>query len=812
MKFRNRPRFSILWFILVLLLSLQGTATLFGQAKQLLSWQQDLNYLQNLPDSNLEGQKDFVAQIRTGLEFWLQLHPKSTVELPAAPSDALSLEQVRDEIAFLQETIEELLGQGSLQPFELGVTEISVTAELSPLSPVADNIDNEKNEIRRATDVVEALQYLPGLSLDFKPARNQTGIYIRGFDTRQIGLYLDNIPVYVPYDGYADVGRFLSRRVAEIQVAKGYSSPLLGPNGLGGAVNIVTRQPRERLEGDILMGTGSGRMVEAGIHMGSRLDRFIIQGGFDWLETDYYPVSGNFKMDDDFYGTQPSYNRTNSYQRDADYDARIGYLPNERDQYIFSFMGQDAEYGTPPYSGWDNENNSSVRYWQWDYWERESYYFSSNKGLGEKNDLQFRLFYDRYPNKLDVFLEPDPDAGIEPYSELESYSKYNDYSAGFSSQFATRALNRQTLSASFFFKDDTHKEGDVEFNDGVPEAIPARTYRDQQISIGLQDSIAITGRIHAILGFSMENINGIKAQDLLSRRGEYFIVPFECAGEAGAESFSACINEWAFNPLASISFSISKSGTLFFTFAKKSHFPTMKDRYSYKNNRAIPNPELKPENTRNWSLGYSHVFPFRTMFQVELFRSDVYDAIARAVIPEPSEGLCPRADIAGTCEQSVNVGKELHHGVEITLRSDLHTRASLDMQYSYLSRSISGPNEMPPVYPTGTPKHKTVGTLSLMLPREITLMATARYESGNTGDFYVVGPDPDPDPGDFTDFLIYPIPASNFATADLGGIIPVFGGARVQVGVKNLFDRNYYYREGYPMAGRNWYFNLKYQF
>jgi len=797
MTFTNRSRNLILWLILVLLFSLPGTSFLFGQTKQLLTWQQDLNYLQNLPDSDLEGEKDLVTQIRTGLEFWLQLHPQSTVELPAVPSGVLNTEQARDEITLLKETVIELLNQGSLRPFELGVTEISVTAELSPLSPVADNIDNEKTEIRRATDVVEALEYLPGISLDFKPSRNQSGVMIRGFDTRQVGLYLDNIPVYVPYDGYADVGRFLSRRVAEIQVAKGYSSPLLGPNGLGGAVNIVTRQPEKKLEGDILMGTGSGDMIEAGIHMGSRLNNFIIQGGFDWLETDYYPVSGNFNMDADYYGTQTSYNRTNSYQRDADYDARFGYLPNERDQYIFSFMGQSAEYGTPPYSGWNNENNSSIKYWQWDYWERESYYFSSNKGLGENNDIQFRVFYDRYPNKLNVFLDPDPDEGIEPYSELDSYSKYDDYSAGFSSQFTTRVLNRNALSASFFFKDDTHKEGDVEFNDGIPEAIPARTHRDQQISIGLQDSISITGRIHAILGFSMENIDGIKAQDLLNNE----ILPFECAGESGAASFSACINEWAFNPLASISFSVSKSGTLFFTFAKKSHFPTMKDRYSYKNNRAIPNPTLKPENTRNWSLGYSHVLPFRSMFQVELFRSDVYDAIARAYVPEPSPNFCRRSDLRGYCEQSVNVGKELHHGVEITLRSDLHPRASLDLQYSYLSRSISGPEEMPPVWPTGTPKHKTVGTANIRLPHEISLMATARYESGNIGDYFI-------DEYGYAN----PIPASNFATADLGGLIPLFGGARAQVGVKNIFDRNYYYREGYPMAGRNWYFNMKYEF
>ena len=189
------------------------------------------------------------------------------------------------------------------------------------------------------------------------------------------------------------------------------------------------------------------------------------------------------------------------------------------------------------------------------------------------------------------------------------------------------------------------------------------------------------------------------------------------------------------------------------------------------------------------------------MFQVELYRSDVYDAVARAIIPEPFENACPRADIDGTCEQSVNVGKELHQGVEFTVRSDLHPRVSLDLQYSYLSRTISGPEDMPPVFPTGTPKHKTVGTANIHLPYDISLFATARYESGNIGNFSVneLG-------------YTYPIPASKFATADLAGIFRLFGGPKLQVGVKNIFDRYYYYREGYPMMGRNWYCNMKYEF
>lgn len=41
---------------------------------------------------------------------------------------------------------------------------------------------------------------------------------------------------------------------------------------------------------------------------------------------------------------------------------------------------------------------------------------------------------------------------------------------------------------------------------------------------------------------------------------------------------------------------------------------------------------------------------------------------------------------------------------------------------------------------------------------------------------------------------------------------PIYGGMSLQVGLKNLFDRNYFYNPGYPEAGRNWYFNMRYKF
>jgi iron complex outermembrane recepter protein len=782
---RNRLCFIAVSFCL---LGLLVQVPLSGQTKQLITWRESLAYIQTLPSTELEAQRDAVIQIRTGVEFWLRLHPNSKIQLQAAPEQPWNSERMGQQVALLREVVDAIIKEDPGQSFELGVTEISVTAESSPLSPITDSMDLKKIEDLHLTNVAQSVQYLPGVTVDHKSARNQAGITIRGFDTRQVGIYLDGVPIYVPYDGYADIARFQSSDIAEIEVAKGYSSPLLGPNGLGGAVNLVTRQPEKKLEGDVSIGTGSGRLLESGIHLGSRWSKLFFRGGMDWLQTDYFPLSGDFTAPPSQPWVQPWHNRTNSYTRDVRYNGRAGWTPKDGDQYVFTYTNQKADYASPPYSGNDTKNNK-VRYWQWPRWDRDSYYFNSNTGLGESNSIKFRAFYDHYPNSMNQYNDLT-------YSTLSSTSAYDDYSAGGSAEFASRSFSRHALGASFFFKDDTHKETSTSYSSkGIPTAQPWRRDRDQLVSIGFQDAITIAAKMHATVGFSADHLNAMKAQDINTKTN--LLAPFPCKSDPANTSFTACLDDvWAYNPLASLSYSVKNSGTLFVTFAMKSHFPTLKDRYSYKNGQAVPNTTLQPEHTRNWSAGYSHLFSWKTTMQLDVFRSDVYDAIENATISADYSGQCPSLKDPTLCQKSVNVGKEVHQGVEFTLRSTPVSRLALDANYSFLNRTITGPANMQSVFPTGTPKHRVTSTASLRMPRRILLLGTFRYESGTFT----------------TNDSGLPIPASKFATVDFGGSVPLRTGFDLQAGVKNLFDRNYNYQEGYPEPGRNWYLNLRYRF
>src|SRR5262249_16983728 len=136
---------------------------------------------------------------------------------------------------------------------------------------------------------------------------------------------------------------------------------------------------------------------------------------------------------------------------------------------------------------------------------------------------------------------------------------------------------------------------------------------------------------------------------------------------------------WAYNPVASISYRAGESGTFFVTFAEKDRFPTLKDRYSYKAGRALPDPALLPENGKNWTAGYSHVFARNTVGQIELFRSNVHDEIENILFQSP---LCTGGGKGAGCMQAVNVGHEVHEGVDFTIRSTPVSRITLDANYA----------------------------------------------------------------------------------------------------------------------------------
>ena len=289
----------------------------------------------------------------------------------------------------------------SAEPFLLGViTVVGQRPQKASIESVGDGqittiLDSEELRRFNRDDVASALNLVPGVTLSTN-SRNETMISVRGFDSRQVPLFIDGIPVYVPYDGYVDFTRFTTADLAAIQVDKGFSSVGFGPNTLGGAINLISRKPVESFEGDVTVGSGSGAERKAAINVGTNQGLWYLQAGASRIRADGFPLSDDFRPT----ATENGGRRDNARREDSKLSLKLGLTPNATDEYAISYYRQEGEKGQPP-----STDPAAARYWRWPYWDKESVYFISNTALGENEFLRIRLYHDSFDNEVNSYTD-----------------------------------------------------------------------------------------------------------------------------------------------------------------------------------------------------------------------------------------------------------------------------------------------------------------------------------------------------------------------------------------------------------------------
>lgn len=328
--------------------------------------------------------------------------------------------------------------------------------------------------------VGSAINTLPGVNLS-RNSRNEETAFVRGFDSRQVPLFLDGIPQYVPYDGYVDFGRFTTFDLAEIRVAKGAASLLYGPNIMGGAINLITRKPLRELEGDVRIGFATGGERKVAANVGSNQGLWYFQAGASYLDADSFALGRGFE-DHKASPTDSGDRRQNAYRTDRKASLKIGFTPNASDEYALAYSKQEGEKGNPVYTG--KSTQGSMRYWQWPFWDKESLYFLSSTELSDALTLKTRLYADKYQNGLDMFTDAS-------YSQRTERSLYDDKTYGAAVELVSRHLEDHELHLALHYKDDRHEEDD-------------KNFRDITRSVAIEDIIELSSAWRLRLGLSHE--------------------------------------------------------------------------------------------------------------------------------------------------------------------------------------------------------------------------------------------------------------------------------------------------------------------
>lgn len=541
--------------------------------------------------------------------------------------------------------------------FQLGEVVVSGSGVLDSANSLLTLRIDKLNRV----DVSSALNTLPGISIANVGPRNESVVYVRGFDLRQVPVFIDGIPVYVPYDGYVDMGRFTTFDLSEISVSKGFSSITYGPNTMGGAINLVSRRPLQKFEVNGRIGAFSGEGLRWNLNAGSNLGKFYFQLGASQLKQDNFPMSGDFRArryqsDDD---------RENAYRDDRKLSFKAGFIPSENHEIVVGYVNQQSEKGTPPYLGADP--NIRARFWQWPKWNKESIYLITNSSIGEKNKIKTRWYYDTFVNELYSYDDTTYATITRPYA-FRSY--YDDYTIGGNAELESRVFNNNVLKFSIQGKRDIHRENNAEE--------PQRTFTDNTLSIGLENSYKLNS-FTFVPGVSYNARNSVKAQD-------YNAVTQEVSDFPSNENS-------AVNAQLGIFYDFNASNCLRASVSSKTRFATLKDRYSYRMGAAIPNPDLHAEVAVNYDLTYNgNISKFG--YQISTFRSDIADVIQQVDNVEPGRF------------QLQNAGEAVFYGYELSVNYELMKGLNMGSNYSYIRRK----NESnPDLFFTNVPNHKFFG-------------------------------------------------------------------------------------------------------
>ncbi|AMN47985.1 hypothetical protein ACG33_12930 [Steroidobacter denitrificans] len=602
--------------------------------------------------------------------------------------------------------------------------------------------------------IADALNLLSGITLSHGQ-KNERRVSIRGFETTKVGLYVDGIPVYIPFDGAVDMSRFTTADLAGIQVAKGFTSMAYGPNAMSGVINLITRKPTEAFEGDVMVGFGEGNERQAQINAGTNQGLWYLQGSLSHLESDWFRMSSDYEPPQVVPPTIPTTEnggrRNNSYRKDQKASFKIGLTPNDTDEYALSYIRQEGEKGQPP--------SAVVRgnqFWRWPYWDKESIYLNTRTALGDQETLKVRLYHDTFDNAIDMYTD-------ETFTQIVGTgpSVYNDKTTGGSVELESTRIDNNTLRLFAFYKKDVHDKDDDSY-------VPTRYDRmeDELVSYAIENNYQIRPDLLISLGAGRHRL---KPNEIYKSDVAGLTLP---SAKSATDAQGGLFYEW------------SAQTRFYATVARKTRLPSLQDRYNANFGRFIENPGLQPEKSINYEVGYQGTLWRGAKAEAAIFYSEVEDKI-QDWAPNPDSPCTAGTNVC----QRRNVGKVRYPGIELSLRAQLSSQLELGGNFTYLDPENVSNSETKVL---DVPKRKlTVHALY----HPIDAVDVVAFVENNS-DRWVSNT----------------VQLGNYTTLNVKAAYRPTKALTLEAGVNNTADKDYSFSNGFPQPGRMWFANTSYRF
>jgi iron complex outermembrane receptor protein len=620
---------------------------------------------------------------------------------------------------------------------EYQLSEIVVLADRLPEVDIISVYEIKQRDIQRmyVKNAQEALLFVPGLYFT-RSTKNEMTFRIRGFQQRQVNVFLDGIPISFPYDGLVDVSQLTGDTFENIRISKGASSVLYGANTLGGSINIITALPEKhfthkwRVEGSDQGKFFTNLLLSGSIHRLRYVASVTLDNAPEFTLPGDVPPMPN----------QTGEKRNNSSYRKQSANLKLQYMLNSTHRIGAHLNFTDNRLGVPP-----NALEERPRYWKFPEWRKNVFSLNTEHIFNNQFLLRSIWFHDTYRNVLESY---DDETYTTQNARYAFTSIYNDYSQGgiLYPQFnwSPHNITRGIIS----FKNDVHRE-----KQGLSE--PYSRYAIGMLTIGVENEMSFFEQGKVLIGLDGNYLKPLKAEDLALRDPIFLI-----------------------NGQATLRYHHPTNLEIHGTIGSKSRFPTLRELYSERLGRNIPNPDLQYERSLNTELGlrWNHLAGYLEASYFYHYLSD----------------LIVNVQVGNGLQQYQNFGKVLSYGFEVDAGRSWN---SLDVRANYTFLHTRNQTEVrSSPYLEYRPTHQLNGRLyyapvsHLMLGIETAYFADQYYQN--------------PDQLSWEKL-------NNYGLLNLSGEYNLLRFITAYIRMNNLLDTFYYSEYGVPMPGRELFIGIK---
>ncbi len=611
----------------------------------------------------------------------------------------------------------------NIQTYELEATEITAIYE-ADANPTVTNISARDFRESGAVDIGQAVSRSAGVFFrEGIGSRARSSLYVRGYGSNQIGVYMDGISVKSIYGGGVDTSFLSLGGISKVSLERGFTSPAFAMNSLGAAINMTSARPEKEFEfgaeSKYITSEGKGGSEwQYGLSIGTKQRLFYVKADYFQRDRDTYGLSKDLK--NSFDGIKGYV--YNGYFHSKTARIKIGFTPNESNDYSLNYLISKGSKGGLMENGYSTGNTSygSVGYNQYPIYDQQFIYLLGLSYFTPDIYLESKIYYRDF---ADADASTIPNA-TQYYVDL-SGEKFNDESYGMIETLNFDIHKKSNLKLGVNINYNHHYKTTKFSTDNTNYLREMnQDMSEVQTSIFAQYAQGLWGNFRFVLAGSVDRADTLKLYSQYNYGG---------GGRGSLEYRNSIKPHFSYQGI--LFYDFGDNNSLHLNIGRKHNLPTLAQRYGGEMAEYAPNPDLEPESAINYELGYDLAYK-STNLSVAVFYNDMTNMFDNTITSSASvdPGNCVHSQGWQLfCYMQKNIDHGYTYGGEVSFQQGFgeNDEVTLGVNYSYIYKHAEGYdiNLRAGTKLTDYPNHIVNGKLKIKATKDLDIIAQGTYQS-----------------------------------------------------------------------------------